>query len=183
VTSAPVFPPAHIELTADPGPRVPFAGASRRLVVTLVAVVAVLVAAVGALGVLRWQAASTEQAATDALGSARSGAEILFSYDYRTIDNDIAAAKKVVTGALAADYAATSATIKPLAAKNLAIVKAAISEAGVVSASSDKVVVFLYLNQTTQSKNVAATELDMSRVRVTMVPVGDDWRIARAEPL
>jgi Mce-associated membrane protein len=183
VTSAPVFPPAHIELTADPGSRVPFAGASRRLVVTLVAVVAVLVAAVGALGVLRWQAASTEQAATDALGSARSGAEILFSYDYRTIDNDIAAAKKVVTGALAADYAATSATIKPLAAKNLAIVKAAISEAGVVSASSDKVVVFLYLNQTTQSKNVAATELDMSRVRVTMVPVGDDWRIARAEPL
>jgi Mce-associated membrane protein len=58
-----------------------------------------------------------------------------------------------------------------------------VSESGVVSASSDRVVVLLYLNQATQNKNVQGTRMDLNRVRMTMVRVGGDWKISRAEPL
>jgi Mce-associated membrane protein len=163
--------------------RVPFAGASTRLVAALTALAVVL--AVG-LGVLFWQghrSAAAAGAGADAHAAARSAAETLFSYDYRTIDANITAGKKVVTGVLAKDYDATSKVVKPTAVDTKAIVKATVSESGVVSASSDRVVVLLYLNQATQNKNVQGTRMDLNRVRVTMVRVGGDWKISRAEPL
>jgi Mce-associated membrane protein len=171
-------------LTEEPSGRgIPFDGASRRTVGLLGAVALVLAIAAGALFVADRQAAADAKAGDDALAAARSAAETLFSYDYRSIDDNIAAGKKVVTGSLASDYSATSAVVKPAAVDTKAIVKATVSEAAVVSAASDKVVVLLYLNQATQSKNLQGTKLDLNRVRMTMVPTGGDWKISRAEPL
>jgi Mce-associated membrane protein len=158
-------------------------GVSARAV-TVLAALAVVLAIVAA--VLGWQdvrARQTSAAADQALAAARTSAETLFSYDYRSIDSDLAAGRKVVTGQLAKDYADTSQVVKPQAVANRAIVDASVSAAGVVSAAPDKVVVLLYLNQATQNKNVSGTRMDYNRVRLTMVPVGGDWRIARAEPL
>jgi Mce-associated membrane protein len=129
------------------------------------------------------QAAAAVQAGNDARAAARTAAETLFSYDYRTIDDDIKDGKKVVTGKLATDYNATSAIVKPTAIDTKAVVKASVSEAAVVSAASDRVVVLMYLNQATQNKNLKATRMDMNRVRLTLVPVGGEWKISRAEPL
>jgi Mce-associated membrane protein len=137
-------------------------------------------------GVLGWQdirAGQTAQASGEALRAARTGAETLFSYDYRSIGSDLTEGRKVVTGQLATDYADTSALVEPQAVANRAIVDATVSEAAVVSATPDRVVVLLYLNQATQNKNVSGTRMDLNRVRLTMVPVDGNWRIARAEPL
>jgi Mce-associated membrane protein len=165
------------------GRGVPFDGASRRAVGLLAALALVLATVNGVLLVLDRQAAADTKAGDDALVAARTAAETLFSYDYRSIDDNIAAGKKVVTGTLASDYSATSAIVKPAAVDTKAIVKATVSDAAVVSAASDKVVVLLYLNQATQSKTVQGTKVDMNRVRMTMVPTGGDWKISRAEPL
>jgi Mce-associated membrane protein len=165
------------------GPRVPFDGASRRTVAVLAGLALVLAIAAGALFALDRQAAAAVQAGDDARAAARTAAETLFSYDYRTIDDNIVAGKKVVTGTLSKDYDATSKIVKPTAVDTKAIVKATVSEAAVVSADSDRVVVLLYLNQATQNKNVQGTRMDLNRVRLTMVPVGGDWKISRAEPL
>jgi Mce-associated membrane protein len=162
---------------------VPFAAASRRLVAALAALAAVLAVA---SAVMFWQdrrAAAAVQAGNDARAAARTAAETLFSYDYRTIDENIKDGKKVVTGKLATDYNATSAIVKPTAIDTKAVVKASVSEAAVVSAASDRVVVLMYLNQATQNKNLKATRMDMNRVRLTLVPVGGEWKISRAEPL
>jgi Mce-associated membrane protein len=172
-----------VDAPAGPARGLPFADAPRWVVVALTAVVVVLLGAVAFLGYLAWHDARSRQAADDALAAARVGGETLFSYDHRTIDADIAAAKKVVTGKMATDYADTSGAIKPLAIENGAIVEASVSEAGLVSAEPDRVVVMLYLNQSTQGKTIQGTRVDYSRVRMTMVPVDGEWRIARAEPL
>lgn len=175
--------PAPVEARRGGRSGLPFGDASRRLVAALAALAVLLAGAAAYLGFVAWNDARTQQAADDALAAARSGAETLFSYDHRTIDADLAAAKKVLTGKLSTDYRDTSVSIKRLAAENRAIVEGSISEAGVVSAEPGRVVVLLYLNQSTQSKNLSGSRLDMSRVRVTMVEVGGDWRLARAEPL
>jgi Mce-associated membrane protein len=167
----------------EPGPRIPFAGASRRTVGVLAALAVVLAVAAGTLFFQDRQAAAATAAGDDARAAARTAAETLFSYDYRTIDDNITAGKKVVTGPLAADYDATSKIVKPTAADTRAIVKATVSDAAVVSATSDRVVVLVYLNQATQNKNVQGTRMDMNRVRLTMVQAGGDWKISRAEPL
>jgi Mce-associated membrane protein len=170
---------------APAGPRVPFDGASRRTVAVLAGLALVLAIIAGTLCVQGRQAAAAVQAGDDARAAARTAAETLFSYDYRSIDDNIVAGKKVVTGALSKDYDATSKIVKPTAVDTKAIVKATVSEAAVavVSADSDRVVVLLYLNQATQNKNVQGTRMDMNRVRLTMVPVDGDWKISRAEPL
>jgi Mce-associated membrane protein len=175
--------PGHVHATPGGRSGLPFSSASRRLVGALAALAVLLAGAAAYLGFLAWNDARTQQAADDAMAAARSGAETLFSYDHRTIDADLAAAKKILTGKLATDYGDTSVAVKRLATENRAIVEASISEAGVVSAEPGRVVVLLYLNQSTQSKNLSGPRLDMSRVRVTMVEVGGDWRLARAEPL
>jgi Mce-associated membrane protein len=165
------------------GRRVPFEGASRRTVAVLAGVALVLAIAAGTLFAQGRMAAASVQAGEDGRAAARSAAETLFSYDYRTIDDNLAAGRKVVTGSLAKDYDATSKIVKPTAVDTKAIVKATVSEAAVVSADSERVVVLLYLNQATQNKNVQGTRMDMNRVRLTMVQSGGDWKISRAEPL
>jgi Mce-associated membrane protein len=156
---------------------------STRLLAALGAVAVVLAVA---SGVLFWQdsrASATVTASEDAVAAARTGAETLFSYDYRTIDANLAAGQKVVAGSLAKDYADTTKVVKPTAVANKAVVKATVSQAGVVSASPDQVVVLLYLNQATQNTKIQGTRMDMNRVRVTMEKVDGDWKIVRAEPL
>jgi Mce-associated membrane protein len=157
--------------------------ASQRTTTVLAAVAVVLAVAAGVLFWQQQRAAAAAQAGDDALAAARTGAQTLFSYDYRTIDDNLAAGRKVVTGRLATDYRDTSAVVKPTAVSTKAVVKATVSEAGVVSAASDRVVVLLYLNQESQNKNTRGTKLDMNRVRLTLVQVDGDWKISRAEPL
>jgi Mce-associated membrane protein len=155
----------------------------RRTVAALTVLALVLA---GVAGVLAWQdhrAVQTARAADEALTAARTGAETLFSYDHRTIDADLAASRKVVTGKLAGDFTATSAVVKPQAVANRAVVDATVSQAGVVSADPGRVVVLVFLNQVSQNKNVQGSKLDIARVRMTMLPVDGNWRIARAEPL
>lgn len=177
--------PVHEEPAPAPSAAAPLGlpAASRRTIQVLAAVAVVLAVAAGVLFWQQQRASAAAQAGDDALAAARTGSETLFSYDYRTIDDNLAAGRKVVTGKLATDYRDTSVVVKPTAVSTKAVVKATVSEAGVVSASPDQVVVLLYLNQASQNKNTQGTKLDMNRVRLTMVPVDGDWKISRAEPL
>jgi Mce-associated membrane protein len=165
------------------GRRFGLASVGRRTVTVLAALVVLLAMATSALGFQDYRAAKTATAADQALTAARTSAETLFSYDYRSIDADLAAARKVITGKLARDYSDTSAVVKPQATAVRAVVEATVSQAAVVSASPDQVVVLLYLNQSAQNKNLPAPRMDMSRVRLTMDSVDGNWRISRAEPL
>jgi Mce-associated membrane protein len=155
-----------------------------------VLVLAVLVVVVG-LGVLALAGAAglarlplvsgtiSDSARNDALASANAAAPALLSYDYRTFDASIDKGRRYVTGPFAKQYASTTKSLKANAVKEHAVVSAQVSSSGVVSASPTEVVVLLYVNQYRQNSNITGQKVDQNRVVMTMVPVGDQWKVSK----
>jgi len=146
------------------------------LVVAIVLVAAVALAA--------WygdrRAGQREQAVRQALATAPAAAKALFSYDYRTFDDSIANGRTFATGAFADEYAQTTAALKQTATTQQAVVLAEVSATGVVSASSDRVELLVYLNQYRRNVTTAGEKVDQNRVVLTMVPVGGEWKVVKA---
>ncbi|MER5179414.1 hypothetical protein ABT009_13775 [Streptomyces sp. NPDC002896] len=170
--------------------------ARRRRRGLLTAVLAVvLVAGLVAVAVLGWQyreGRQTEQARGQALAAARTAAPVVLSYDYRHLDRDFAAARKYLTGAFRDQYAKTTrAVVGPTAEKYKGVVKATVVKpagggdpaASVVSASPDKSVVLLFVNQVTQSTQVSGSRVDLNRVRMTLTRTSDGWKVSAVDAL
>ena len=101
---------------------------------------------------------------------ARSAAVAVLSYDHRHLDADFAAARALTAQPFTAEYErTTSKAVRPVAAKNAAVVKASVSAAGVVRAG----------NQETTSSRLQRPQLDQNRVELTMVRASDGrWLVA-----
>lgn len=126
----------------------------------------------------------TEQARTDAVAAAESRAVDLLSYDYRHLDRDFGRAEKGLTGKFADDYAHTTETVvRPTAEQVHAVVKAEVVASSVVRDAQNRVVVLLFVNQTTTSTRVEGPQVDLNRVRMTMTRVGDDWKVSAVTAL
>ena len=67
--------------------------------------------------------------------------------------------------------------------KEQAIVRAAVSATGVVTAGPDRVELLLYLNQYRRNTNVTGEKVDQNRVVLTMTRVAGDWKVAQATAL
>ncbi|MBK5307687.1 MAG: hypothetical protein JJD92_13455 [Frankiaceae bacterium] len=127
---------------------------------------------------------TVDTARTAALEASRDAARVLFSYDYRTLDKDFSAGRAVATGAFLTQYTeTTSKVVTNIAKEKKAVVKAEVVTAGVVRASERTVVTIVYVNQVTTSSLAAGPKVDLSRVRMTLVKVGDDWRVSKVEAL
>lgn len=174
-----------------PSPARPKAAARRqiqlpasRLLPGLVAATVVLAVLVSILGWFSWQQARTDEARREALAAARPHAQRILSYDYRHLDSDIAAAKRATTGSFRDEYAKTSSTVvKPTALQVKAVVSAQVKAASVRSASPDKVVVLLFVNQTVTNTKITGSKVDQSRVRMTLVKRGDEWLVSGIDAL
>ncbi len=160
---------------------------SRRTTALLAALVA---AAVVLLGVTGWAAVQLRDrrlvaaARTDALAAARIAAVELLSYDYRRLDADFARARKHVTGRFAEEYATTTEkTVRPTATRYQAVVEASLVDAGVRSASRDRVVVLVFVNQVSRNTRLAAPQIDQNRVRMTLSLVDGQWRVSEVDAL
>ncbi len=127
-------------------------------------------------------------ARTSATEAARSAAAVVLSYDYETLDADFAAAQEVSTGDFKKEYAETSENaIRSVATQTQAQVKAEALTSGVVSATPDKVVVLLFVDQTTLSNRLDQPQTDQNRVRFTMVRTvvdgQDRWLVSEVDAL
>lgn len=145
--------------------------------------VALLVAALGVTGGLLLQHrdhVARQRASAAALAAARTAAVTVLSYDYRHLDRDFAAASALTTAPFTAEYQRTTTkAVRPVATTTKATVTAAVSAAGVVRAARDRVVVLVFVNQTTQSSRLERPQLDQNRVELTMVRGGDGrWLLA-----
>lgn len=156
-----------------------------------VLLVAGLVAA-AVLGWRSWDARRTETARTEALAAARRAAPVVLSYDYRHLDRDFARARAHLSGDFRAEYAKTTKTVvAPTAEKYHGVVKATVAApasggspaASVVSASPEKVVVLLFVNQVTESTQVSGARVDLNRVRMTMSHTESGWRVSAVDAL
>ncbi|TLS43836.1 hypothetical protein FE633_23915 [Streptomyces montanus] len=163
--------------------------------VVLVVVLAVLlVAGLIAVAVLGWQyreGRQAEQARGEALAAARKAAPVVLSYDHRHLDRDFAAARAHLTGDFRDEYRKTTKTVVgPTARKYQGVVKATVVEpadgapaASVVSASPDKAVVLLFVNQVTRSTQVSGPRVDLNRVRMTLTRTSEGWKVSGVDAL
>jgi Mce-associated membrane protein len=136
----------------------------------LVALVVAALAVSGVLLVRHRDHDARQRAGAQALAAARSAAVAVLSYDYRHLDDDIAAAAALTAQPFTGEYQRTTSTaVRPVATANKAVVAATVSAAGVVRAGTDQVVVLAYVNQTTRSSRLERPQLDQNRVELTMV--------------
>ncbi len=125
-----------------------------------------------------------------ALQEAIDQAPTLFSYDYRRLDKDLAAARAVTTGEFTSQYDQVSVpAVKPLAAKYKVVVKAKVLGASVVDDAkaadpkSAQVKVLLFLDQTVENTQLSAPRVDANRTVLTMQKVGAGWKVAGVDAI
>lgn len=181
--AAPAAEPARIPATRPP--REPRAG--RRVDVVLLVSVLVTIALVLTAGLLAIEARGAdraEAARSSAVSAAEGRAVDLLSYDYRHLDRDFARARAGLTGRFAHDYAATTqSVVRPTAEQVKAVVKADVVASSVVSASQNRVVVLVFVNQTTTSDRLDGPRVDLDRVRMTLDRVGGSWLVSKVVAL
>jgi Mce-associated membrane protein len=146
----------------------------------LVALLLAALAVAAVLGLRHRQDEARARASAQALAAARSAAVTVLSYDYRHLDADFAAAQARTAQPFTSEYQRTTSTaVRPVATANKAVVAAAVSAAGVVRATPDRVVVLAFVNQTTRSSRLERPQVDQNRVELTMVrSTGDRWLVA-----
>jgi len=159
---------------------------SRRLPLMgiIAAALCVPVTAAVVLLVFRQQADRHVQSARhDALLAASHIVRDVLSYDYRTVDQDVARARAETTGVFAKQYAATVPQFRAAARQTRTIVLARPHASGVISASRHDVVLLMFVDQASvkQPRGSATPDYrrDQSRVRVTLTRVGDRWLMSQ----
>jgi Mce-associated membrane protein len=164
----------------------------RRRMSTIVSVVTTALCVPAAVSVVllagRTSADSKANAArSGALIAATKIARDILSYDYRTIDRDLARARADSTGAFAAQYAAASAQLRTQALYTHAIVQARVRDAGIVSANSHEATILIFADQVSVTRLMAAqvprTRLIPSAVQMTLTKSGGHWRVSALSAL
>ena len=115
---------------------------------------------------------------------AAKGSVAILSYKHGSVDTDVAKAQKLLTGEFADYYQEfTGKVVIPAAKEKSVDTQATVVGTAVSTASSDKAVVLVFINQSTVTADNATPTLTASSVRVELTKLGDDWRIAKFDPV
>jgi len=154
------------------------------LTASVVAAAMCLPASVGVV-LLAGKASATadeDDARHGALEAAARIARDVLSYDYRTIDGDIARARAETTGEFARQYATAVDQLSAQSKQTQAIVQARVRDTGIVSATADRVVVLVFTDQVSIIRPPGAasptTRVIPGTVQLTLTKVGDRWRVS-----
>jgi Mce-associated membrane protein len=103
------------------------------------------------------------------------------SYDAKTFDKDVAAAGRLMTPSMRQQDLATLAKVRADVAKQGLVLKAQVKASALVSATDDEARVLEFVNQSTTAAGVTRTQVNQSRVLVTLTKDGGRWRIAKMD--
>jgi Mce-associated membrane protein len=148
-----------------------------------------LVASVGLLGGLYYfwyepDRETNDAAAKAAISAASEGAVAVLSYSLDTLDHDFSSAKSHLTGDFLSYYDKFTSQIVAPAAKQKSLKTTAVVLRAVLSEfHPDSAVVLLFVNQSTQSKDLPEPTLSNSSVLVTMTKSGGKWLISSFDPV
>jgi Mce-associated membrane protein len=125
-----------------------------------------------------------EDARGEALTAARTSVPKLLSYHAASVDQDLAAAQKLLTGSFRDEFGdLAQQLIAPAAHRRHITTSASVRTAGVVDGTADEVKALLFVSQSTTSDRSATTKVDGSRLEVTMRRVDGRWLIAAMDPV
>lgn len=154
----------------------------RRLLVGAVVVVFVAALALsGFLGWKMWQTQQVAQAGKQAQDAAVSYAQILTSIDSSKVDENFNQVLAGATGEFKDMYSQSSMQLRQLLIDNKASAHGVVVDSAVQSASKDKVVVLLFVDQSVSNTTVPDPRIDRSRIKMTMEKVDGQWRASKVE--
>lgn len=156
----------------------------RRLSPRTAAVAAAFAALVGAAGFLGWQVWQQHQvaaAAEEAQRAAVSYAEVLTSIDSDKVDENFKEVLDGATGEFKDMYTQSSVELRQLLIENKATARGVVVESAVQSASKDKAVVLLFVDQSVANAKLPDPRIDRSRMKMTLEKLDGRWRASKVE--
>lgn len=152
----------------------------RRVLLGAVALIFVAaLAASGVLGWLLWQEREVARAGEQAQQAAVAYAQILTSIDSSKVDENFDQVLDGATGEFKDMYSQSSVQLRQLLIDNKASAHGVVVESAIQSASKDKVVVLLFVDQSVSNTNVPDPRIDRSRIKMTMEFVDGRWRASQ----
>ncbi|MGV0769692.1 Mce protein [Mycobacterium syngnathidarum] len=150
----------------------------------LAALTALLLALAGACGYFGWHYVKDRQIANSsaaALNTASTYAVTLTSVDTDNLDANFAAVLDGSTGDFHDMYAKSSSQLRKLLVDHKATGHGVVVNSAVKSATTDEVVVLLFVDQTVTNTEVPDPRVDRSRMVMTMQNVDGRWKAANVE--
>jgi Mce-associated membrane protein len=120
---------------------------------------------------------------TSALSSARTYAVELASYNYRDLHHDFGTVAANSTPSFRRTFAESSDALESTLSKYKATAVASVESAGVVSASTSRAVVLVFLDQKIANSTQTKPTTDRSQVEVTVVRSGGRWLVDQVKLL
>jgi Mce-associated membrane protein len=170
---------------------------ARRIAAGLAAAVLVAAAALGWLWTQRVDSAGadiTSAADQDAsvasaevratvLEAAEEAATRVYSYSWDTLADDKAAARDLLTGSMLDQYDRTMAGVATSSRQDHRVVSAEVVGRALVHATTSYARVLVFVNQSTDGKDLDEPTLDLDRVLVTLRRVDGDWLVSELDAL
>ncbi|KAF0957656.1 RDD family protein [Rhodococcus sp. T7] len=115
---------------------------------------------------------------------ASDGAVTLLSYKPDTVEQDLDAARGVLTGDFLETYTKLAKdVVAPTAKDKQVTMQAAAAGSAVESVSKDQASVLVYINQSTTTASSPETTQSQNAIRVGLTRIDSTWLISRFEPL
>ncbi|MET7337206.1 hypothetical protein [Nonomuraea sp. NPDC005650] len=151
-----------------------------------VVLLAILVVVAGVLVPTMWfnlrDLRAADAAGTQAMAAAKEVAPDLLSYDYRTVEEDLARAGTHTTGELTTHYKELTKSLVSRAKAQKIVQTVTVAGAGVERAEPDRVEVLLFVNTGTVKDVAGETaprqQFTQNRARFVMVRQGSRWLVA-----
>ncbi|MDH2427091.1 hypothetical protein [Sphaerisporangium sp. TRM90804] len=129
----------------------------------------------------------SERAAAEALAAARTYAPDMLSYDYRTIEADLARARGYATGSLSVHYGELAGVLGPAARRQQTVQQAVVAAAAVESATAERVQVLLFMNMGTTKvlpgERQPQKQVVQNRARFVLVRGDEQWLVSELSTL
>ncbi len=150
-------------------------------VAAVAAALAVLLALTGYLGWQDWQNKQLSEASESAQRAAVSYAQVLTSIDSDNVDENFKEVLDGATGEFKDMYSQSSVELRQLLIENKATAHGIVVESAVQSASKDKAVVLLFVDQSVSNTKLPDPRIDRSRMKMTLEKVDGQWRASKVE--
>jgi hypothetical protein len=115
--------------------------------------------------------------------SAADGARVAYSYSWRSLADDKAAARRLMTPAMQERYDRTMAGVTTSSRRDRTVVKAEVVDTALVTASATYARVLVFVNQRTSGRRLDRPSLALDRVLVTLRRVGGEWKVDELDAL
>ena len=123
-------------------------------------------------------ASATDKARDEATVAVGTRVPAMFSYTSQTLEQDLEKAVAQTTGSFRNDYSSVlDSVVRPAASGKQVATTAKVDASSVISAKPDKVVVLVYLTQSTTNGSQSPT-VTGSRLRVTLSETKHGWLIS-----